>query len=452
MHRHATNTISLDVKKTLRASRHTLVLLAVIAVYVSVVLVASVPAAAATLYVDRNNSSCTNSGSGTVQKPYCTISAAALKATSGQTVEVASGTYTEGVTPKYSGTSTSPIIYIAAPGAQVTVTGATHGFYLSSKKYVTVKGFSVTKTTGVGIRVASSSNITIANNNVSYAGAPVLDKTAKGILLNSTTNSVVVNNVTHHNTDAGIAVSNASTGNTISGNESYSNARQYVRAAAGIDLRDSPNNTVSGNKLHDNEDSGLNIWSSSNYSLAYNNVVYRNGDHGIDVHNVTDASVIANTVHKNVDSGIEATGSLRTLLANNISTDNGINSPRTSGNIRTDATSAASITLDYDLVSLSSPGVMVDWAGKKYASLSEFKLVVGQETNGIEAAPQFADPSTDNYRLTLNSPAVDSANSAASGHPLADADGSSRIDILSVINTGSGIRTYDDRGAYELQQ
>ena len=40
------------------------------------------------------------------------------------------------------------------------------------------------------------------------------------------------------------------------------------------------------------------------------------------------------------------------MLANNVSVDNGINSPRTVGNLRVDSTSITGATLDYDLVFL----------------------------------------------------------------------------------------------------
>jgi parallel beta-helix repeat protein len=211
----------------------------------------------------------------------------------------------------------------------------------------------------------------------------------KGISLSGTTSSTVKNNKTHDNSDAGIGVTSSSTGNTISGNESWSNARGYVRAAAGIDLRNSPNNVVTGNNLHDNEDSGLNIWTSSDSSSASGNTVKNNGDHGIDVHNTVGAKVSSNTVCKNYDSGIEMTGSTNTVLNGNTSYDNGINSARTSGQIRADAASAPSTTADYDKLGLSvtpsSKSVFIDWNGVKYTTLAKFQAATGQEANGTTA-------------------------------------------------------------------
>ena len=76
----------------------------------------------------------------------------------------------------------------------------------------------------------------------------------------------------------------------------------------------------------------------------FNNVVYKNGDHGIDILASTGEHVVSNTVYKNVDSGIELQSNAGGQLANNISVDNGINSPRTKGNIRVvDSGSAAQV-------------------------------------------------------------------------------------------------------------
>lgn len=406
-------------------------------------------AAGTTLYVDKRNPSCTNSGQGTASAPYCTISAAAAKATAGKTVRVAAGTYAERVKPAYSGTALAPVVYAADPG--VVVSGAANGFRLSARSWITVRGFTVRSTTGIGIYASDSSNLLIEDNDVAYAGQPVSGLTAKGISLSATSASRVSGNVTHHNTDAGIYVGGLSSGIVVAGNTSYANARGYTRAAAGIDVRNSPGTVVDGNRTYGNEDSGINIWSAAQDCLVVSNVVFRNGDHGIDLHKVAGARVVSNTVHQNVDSGIEATGSTGSVLTNNISSDNGINSPRTAGNIRTDSFSAATTVVDHSVLSLSAAGVMVDWAGKKYTSLAAFRTATGQEARGVQANPAFVDAAGGNFRLTAASPAIDSADSGASGQPDTDADGLGRVDVVTVADTGVGPRAYDDRGAHEFR-
>jgi hypothetical protein len=263
----------------------------------------------------------------------------------------------------------------------------------------------------------------------------------------------VTNNIADHNSDAGIRVVSNSNGNTISGNVTFANARQYVRAAAGIDVRDSTGNLVSRNVSHDNEDSGINAWTgtANGQNNFFDNVTYGNGDHGIDVHNAVDAHVVANTVFGNSDSGIESTTSTRTYLANNVSVDNGINSPRTSGNIRIDAGSVGTAILNDDLVFLRVAGVMIDWNGTRYSTLAAFRTATGQESRGIEADPRFRSSGTADFHLLAGSSAIDSANSAAVGQPGTDFDGNARVDDPATANTGVGPITFADRGAFEYR-
>jgi parallel beta-helix repeat protein len=288
----------------------------------------------------------------------------------------------------------------------------------------------------------------VAGNDVARAGQRAAGRTAKGILLRSVIDAVVVGNTAHHNSNSGISVVGASVGARLVGNTAHGNARGYVRAAAGIDLRNAVSSTVSGNRAYANEDSGINIWAGSHLSTAVNNVVYLNGDHGIDVVQSDDATVVANTVYRNVDSGIEVSGSHRAVITNNITVDNGVDSPRTSGNIRADATSAPTTVIDYNLHSSSAD--LIDWAGQTYTVLAEFTSATGREAHGIQADPRFRDPAAADFRLTAASPAVDSADSAAPGQPAVDFDALPRVNAPGVRDTGTGPRTYDDRGAFEF--
>ena len=411
--------------------------------------------ASSTWYVDRANAHCTNSGTnaGGSATPFCTVNAAAAKATAGITVVVAAGTYPEKVTVVGSGTAAAPITFTPAPGATVALTGGSNGFSITSKSWIVIHGFTVTGTTGVGINVTTSTNVTIDGNHVSGAGQPVSGATAVGIKLNGTTQSTVSHNTTDHNSDAGVLVTTDANGNAIVGNTSFANARGYVRAAAGFDLRNSTGNVVSGNVAYGNEDSGFNMWTGTalGSNAAVDNVAYANGDHGIDVHNAVDARIVANTVFGNYDSGIEMTTSTGSLLANNVSVDNGLTSVRTSGNIRADAPSVGTATVNDDLVYLSSPGVMVDWGGVKYSSLAAFGTATGQESRGREADPRFVAAGAADFHLQAGSPAIDSANTSVATQPLVDFDGSGRYDDPATPDTGVGPVTFADRGAFEYR-
>ncbi len=403
-----------------------------------------------TLYVDRGNAACSDAGAGTADQPFCTIGAAAAKVTAGQTVQVAAGSYPESVTVASSGTSTAPVAFTATPGATVTLNGQTNGFAISGRSWVSVTGFAVTNTTDYGIAVSNSSHITLSGNHVSYSGKPVSGQTKYGIRLNNVTDSLVSGNIVDHNTNAGIGLVSGSTRNEIRGNQSFSNAQGYQRAAAGIHLYAAPANTIDGNITHDNEDSGINCYSGSNNCLIYNNVSYNNGDHGIDDYQAPGARIIGNTVYKNVTSGIQAEGnSTGATIVNNISVDNGINSPRTRSNIRVEAGSTAGTTMDYNLVYLTQPDTLLIWDSVNYTSLAAFQAATGQEAHGIQADPRWVSASGGNFHLTAGSPAIDSANSGASGQPSVDVEGNGRVDDPATPNTGAGSPPYADRGAYE---
>ena len=208
---------------------------------------------------------------------------------------------------------------------------------------------------------------------------------------------------------------------------------------------------MTSNVLHDNEDSGLNVYTSSQNNLVVNNVSYGNGDHGIDVYGSTGNRVVANSVHSNVASGLNAEGSSTgTTFANNVAADNAVNGPRTLGNIRVDASSDTGSAMNDDLMYLSAPGVMAIWDGVQYSSVAALRTLTGQESRGLEADPRWRNPGAGDFRLGAGSPAIDSANSGASGQTPQDRAGTHRGDDPSTVDTGVGPRTYDDRGAFEF--
>jgi parallel beta-helix repeat protein len=430
----------------------TRLLLGMVALVVALVPSGLGSAASGVLYVDRENPRCSDAGTGSLTEPFCTIGAAAGKVRAGQTVQVAAGTYPEMVTMVTSGTAKKPISFVAAPGATVTVGGQKSGFVISGKRWIRVKGFRVTNTRSYGIRVTNSARITLMQNRVRFSGKPVSGGTRTGIRLDNVADSVVAGNTADHNTNFGIALINGSTRNDVRNNHVFENARGHIRAAAGIRLTASPGNTVRGNVSHHNEDSGIESYAGSNNTLLHNNVTYDNGDHGIDNNNAKGQRIVANTVYRNVTSGINVEGgSTGATLRNNISVDNGIDSPRSRSNIRVDSASISRTRLNYDLVHVTTPDqVLLIWDSTSYFSLASFQAATGREARGIEADPLFANPAAGDFYLSAGSPAIDSANSRASGQPNTDVDGHTRVDDPATPNTGAGPPAYQDRGAFEF--
>jgi parallel beta-helix repeat protein len=450
------------------------VALAAVLALVGLGLAASVAqAAASTLYVDGANPSCSDAGPGSSpSQPYCHIKSAA--APSGwQTILVFSGTYSESVTIKNkNGSAGAPLVVRVADGASVTVRGGTNGFAVSSSSYLTIQGFTVTATSGVGILVSGSSHITVAGNHVSYAGQPVDGLIAQGIKLSGTSDSLVQGNTTDHNSEAGIQLVSSSTRDTIQGNESFANARGYNRAAPGIDLR-SPGNSVLGNRSHDNEDSGIQTYDPGGDELIAGNLTYLNGDHGIDDLRASNQRIIGNSVWWNFTAGINIEGtSTGAVVENNIAVDNGYGvSPcitpdpnkttcaaRTRGNIRIDSGSFEGATVDYNVTWLNlppskdNPAVVYVWNTSNYTTLASFQQASGQGAYDLQRDPKWVSASGHDYHLTAGSPAIDSANAGVGGEQLADIEGNPRVDDPATLNDlGAPPGAFDDRGAYEFQ-
>jgi parallel beta-helix repeat protein len=437
-----------------------------------------------TYYVDKTNPNCSDTGIGTIpSQPFCTIGEGGARAWPGDTVRVLHGTYAEKVKPTRSGAAGNPITFSAAQGVTVTGDGSAAGsaFRLSQYSYITIDGFNVKNTTEDGIYMLDSNHIIITNNHISFSGSPSPGNERSGIYMALTTDSTITGNMTDHNSLDGLQLFNYSTNNTISRNVSFANASQYTRRAAGIDLdTNSTLNTVIHNIAYANEDSGLYFQNTSGSNLVIGNLSYGNGDHGIDNYNSPSNIIVGNTVQGNVTSGINlegpaipGSGGPNTYVMNNILVDNGYGRivgggtlpEDLSGNIRVDSMSTMGTTLDYNLYFLTGSGTQINWAGTFY-SVSLFSIFIGQESHGLASDPLFilAAPIAQrptgvpfsiplhegNYYIMAGSPAIDSANSNAPNEPDFDILGHPRMDDLSVVNTGFGKRTYDDRGAYEF--
>jgi parallel beta-helix repeat protein len=427
----------------------------------------SVAASASSPYiVDNTNAACsdTASGAGTAALPFCTLTKAAAKAVSGDTVQVIAGTYT--------GSSVSPASGVTFTANQgVTISGGpsgAKGFSISGKSNVVVSGFTITGTPSYGIYVNSSSNITISGNNVSFSGQPVSGQSASGIYLSSLNGGLIKGNVTHDNAAHGILLTGSTTGVTVQGNTSYHNAYQWERNANGIDVT-APGNFIIGNVTYANEDTGINMYTGGDNTLVADNVTYGNGDHGIDDYDVTGGRIIGNTVYGNCTDGINVEGtSANYVIEDNISVNNATGAAihptpinyvittdckdRRVGNIGVyDLTAPSTTTANYNFVWQSGAGTEYMWAGTAYSSSAALYKATGQEQSGIVADPKFANAGAGNFQLTEGSLAIDSADSLVSGEQTADILGNPRVDDSATPNTGNPSGSFYDRGAYEYQ-
>jgi parallel beta-helix repeat protein len=454
------------------AARRVTIVGSVLGVAIASAVLTGVAASASTTYiVDNTNPACsdTASGSGTATQPFCTLTKAAAKAVSGDTVQVIAGTY-----PGSSVSPASGVTFTANQG--VTISGGpsgAKGFSISGKNNVVVSGFIITGTPSYGIYVNSSSNITVSGNTVSFSGQPVSGQSASGIYLSSLTGGLIKNNVTHDNAAHGILLTGSTTGVTVQGNTSYHNAYQWQRNANGIDVV-APGNSIIGNVTYANEDTGINMYTGGDNTLIAGNVTYGNGDHGIDDFDVTGGRIISNTVYGNCTDGINVEGTSGNYdIENNVSMNNATGAvinptpiatnPSTGqpyytnpcnrriGNIGVYDSAPASTTANYNLVWQTGSSAKYTWAGTTYNTLTALQNATGQEAHGLFGDPKFANAGAANFHLTAGSPAIDSANSLATGEQSTDILGNPRVDDPATSNTGNPSGSFYDRGAYEYQ-
>jgi hypothetical protein len=91
-------------------------------------------------YVDQNHPSASDQNTGTVDRPWKTITKANQTLIAGDTVYIKAGNYTSYIAPNNSGTSSNRITYRNYGTDTVTVQNAAYGISLDGKSYITVQG------------------------------------------------------------------------------------------------------------------------------------------------------------------------------------------------------------------------------------------------------------------------------------------------------------------------
>lgn len=263
---------------------------------------------------------------------YSTIGAAVTAAAAGSTIQVAAGTYKEGVT------ITKTLALIGVPGQTIVdATGKSNGFFINgtatapsaSVSGVVISGFTVKNANFEGILVANAVGVTIQGNTVilndkslqysansTCPGQPTFeteegDDCGEGIHLIAVDHSVVANNVVEENAggilitdETGPTFENLITGNTVADNvydcgitmASHTPAPNLPQGLSyGIF-----NNTISGNTVRGNgtigQGAGVGIFApgpgAANYqNVVIGNVLTENGIGGVTMHNHAAAGV-----------------------------------------------------------------------------------------------------------------------------------------------------------------
>jgi parallel beta-helix repeat protein len=286
------------------------------------------------------------------------------------------------------------------------------------------------------------------SNDCVVAGNTVTWNRFQGIVVSDSTRVLVDGNTVGDNADHGIYLIN-SAANVVRGNESYRNARPAVRAANGLALNGSTGNLLENNRLHHNQDTGMQIGAGSHDNLSRQNISWSNGDHGYDHLGSVSNQHIGDVAWGNFKDGFSQEGNAPgNLLYNCIGVDNGLTTAEF--NLWVDSTSTAGFRSDHNIFWNSNGQSPVKYGATVYATLADFSAATGHDARSIQSDPRFTDPVSGLFGLLVGSPAIDSATSMAPNWPSLDAQGSPRGDEIHTPDTGIGPVAYADRGAIEF--
>ena len=332
----------------------------------------------------------------------------------------------------------------ANPGSRQTLVGRRNfGFNVFTKAWITIEGFEITRQDSRGINLQTGcADIVIRSNRVSFSNSYGI-QTVNGLRI--TIEGNVVSDCNLH----GIGLTGGATACTVRNNESFRNIDPTQRRANGIHLFGAPGNTLSGNRLHDNQDSGLHFAGGSNNCVAFNNRSWNNGDHGYD-HLGASGIIHSNDVaFGNVMDGYSYEGnSPNGQLFNCIGVDNGLTTNRF--NLWVDLASSVGRVSDHNIFWNSTAQPPIKYIVTLYSSLTDYQLASGQDAHSKQLQPGFVNAAAGDFHLVPGSAAIDAGHSGAPHWPATDAEGTARFDDLLVIDSGQGPVTYSDIGALEF--
>ena len=329
------------------------------------------PVYSAEYYVDDKSGNDSNIGDSTA--PWKTINHAIIQASGSDSIYVGSGTYNESIS-----------------------------FAAVAKRSINLIG----KVNGDEIPVISSSNpdvhtITLVNHKGTIEGLGITGaNNANGINCTSKendANTAQIKNCKIYGNNVGIHSTTESDSGTCSPyiymNQIYSNSTR------GIGNMSNSSAIIDGNYIYNNgagieDNSGVGN-SENSAPVIINNVIYENDVNGIAVSDSSNPRIINNTIVNNAQSDLSA--------AISVSQNEGISSLEIVNNIITDN--------KYGIVSQST----IPCSGNNYNDVWDNSAndYVGFEKgiNDISKDPLFKDINNNDYRLTPDSPCIDSGKS-----------------------------------------
>jgi len=348
-----------------------------------------------TLYVSNTNTNCTDSGTGTLAAPFCTVQSALDAANPGDLVNIAQGNYAA-ATITHSGTASAPIV----------ITG------------------NAVAPTGLGTLIAGGAGI----SGLNLSGASDIQIENLRILSNPAGDSVV---------DGGSDVTftrDLFAPNTTAG----ADALHVTGSAADVTVRDS---LVEGPLVVDGGSTGTILTTN----ILTNTTAANPG--GLTVAGATDTAVTSNSIAA-CGTAVSVTDSASgTRVENNVIeplANLSCPNPAQSYAFLVDASSASGTMADYNNVYDSETGSSdYEWDATPYSTAAALYAATGQG--------QHDNNTLIGTESVEGSPEINSADSAAVGEQQVDYRGNPRTLDPLVTPTGAGPDADYDRGALQFE-
>jgi parallel beta-helix repeat protein len=381
------------------------------------------------------------------------------------------------------------ILYVNAggsnPGSWPTFVGNNSrkwGFDIGDTDYLTIDGFTVARCDEEGINIRGTGG-TPADTNlraVIVKNCTSKQNWLRGIFFRNCAECLISNNTTFSNGGYGIYF-NIGTRSAILGNTSYLNDKpdSVWAGVAGIKVGDSGDSnmvsfvTVDYNRVHDNEDSGIDL-KGAKHILVRRNVSYGNGDHGYDNNGTKHTWFINDVASGNDHDGIsiENTASAvevyncilayNTLDATTLATNENVAELWVKG--------TGAFVSDHNMIVGTRPYGNIWGNGSRLRGLTQWgsvldtSLVAWQSSSSEDAHsrssdPLFTDGANGNFIVNAaTSESVERAKTNMVADPAGwaspwwlatDPRGFVPNDNDSIPNSGDGSPNYADIGAYE---
>ncbi|MFC9330561.1 PKD domain-containing protein [Kitasatospora sp. NPDC057015] len=369
------------------------------------------PAATVLLVNNADDSHCSDSGTGTVAQPYCTVSAAAKVVQPGQTVKVAATNrpyLNDEVRLTRSGTPEQPITFLGAPMAYdwseqpslASDDGTTSSFVLSGVHDVVIRGFHNAGRQNA-IVINDSSRITVDQSRFEESHGTA------DIRISGTSDHVTVSRSLFY-FGIGVALDPGTHDNLVTAND-------FNRtSASAVTAKDSPGLALTNNTIAYSCQESVLIDGASPGAVVKNNVI------------TADNPVRTQYDPPQCDAA-----------------------HRGEAEISVSAGSTTGTTVDYNTVHPWPDAAGYRWAGTAYPTAAAFKAATGQAGHDADLNVNLDQNANGPFDRLADSDvaAIDSADPTAPGVGT-DFFGSAPVDHPNVANTApsGGVR---DRGAYE---